>query len=288
MHYLNQIFILIFNLKPTYKILSVLAITIVIGIFFSTLLYFIQGLILDGIKEAKPFHFLKIASRCLTISLFVVLILYCYKYEKRSIFSYGLNKNPFNTQLLVGGFLFGVLSMVVLITINLYFNHSIFSIAYLPKRFFGDLFFQLFIVFIIGFFEEWFFRGFVLQTLMEEYSVGKSVVVSSLFFAATHFIRPVSNWYLLIPEFFGLFLIGTILANAIVHTRSLYFSIGIHAGWVYIVKLDKYFINHFDLTLQKVFGGEKLLSRITSWILILLILYFLKQIIQVFSLRKLK
>lgn len=254
----------------------------------STFLYLIQGLILDGIEEAKPFHFLKIASRCLTISLFVVLIFYCYKYEKRSILSYGLDKNPLNTRLLVGGFLFGVLSMIVLISVNLYFNHSIISINHLPKRFFGDLFFQLLIVFIIGFFEEWFFRGFVLQTLMEDLSILKSILVTSLFFAATHFIRPVSNWYLLIPEFFGLFLIGIILANAVVYTRSLYFSIGIHAGWVYIVKLDKYFINHFDLTLQKVFGGEKLLSRITSWILILLILYFLKQIIQVFSLRMFK
>ncbi len=97
----------------------------------------------------------------------------------------------------------------------------------------------------------------------------------------THFIKPISEYSLLIPEFFGLFLIGLILAYSTHLSGSLYFSIGVHAGWIYIVKIDKYFVNHFDSHFQEMIGAEKLLNSLSSWVLGLIVLFILKNIIQV-------
>jgi len=79
--------------------------------------------------------------------------------------------------------------------------------------------------------------------------------VSSLVFALMHFLKradiagPV-NWnsgfillaklfdfHAFVPEFFGLTLVGALLAFAYQRTGNLYFSIGLHGGWVFILKI---------------------------------------------------
>ena len=265
--------------KSVIKIPFVLFITMVISLISSCILFYIQDFLFQGHPNAKPFQFLKIWSRMLTVVLFFIMIWFCRRVEKRSIRSYGLEQTANANQLWLGGFFLGVSSMLLLVCINLFFLDSNVQLKPLNVKFYVDLILQLFIVFTIAILEEWFFRGYILQTLATDFGIKSSVIISSLFFASTHFIRPVSHWSLLIPEFFGLFLIGIVLANSWVYTKTLYLSIGIHAGWVYIVKLDKYFANHFDLNLQKAFGGEKLLKSVYAWILIFLFLFFLKRIV---------
>lgn len=266
-------------LKSLKIISNLLIFTLIISFLLTGFLFELQNYLLSGVSGAKPFHFLRIFSRLLTIVLFVVVVWYCLRIEKRSLRSYGLEVHSLSKKKLWIGFGFGILSMSLLILLNLFFCDSKLEFKANTILLFRDMVLQLFVVFTIALVEEWFFRGFLLQTLVKDFGIRISVIGSSLFFAATHFVRPVTNWIHLLPEFFGLFLIGLILANASVYTRSLHFSIGIHAGWVYIVKLDKFFINHFDSQLQRVFGGEKLLKGITAWILILLILTYLKKIV---------
>jgi membrane protease YdiL (CAAX protease family) len=137
------------------------------------------------------------------------------------------------------------------------------------------------VVFIIALVEEWFFRGYLLQILRKDYGSNKAIFFSSIFFAMTHFVRPISEYSQLIPEFFGLFLIGIILAYSTILSGNIYFSIGIHAGWVYIVKINKYFVNHFDSYFQEMIGAEKLLKSLSSWVLVIIVLCILKSIIRV-------
>ena len=107
----------------------------------------------------------------------------------------------------------------------------------------------------VPFIEETFFRGIVLGILLRTGRKLLSVVAVSALFAAVHFLKG-SEWkppivtltsgfqsigdafagfgdpMMVLAAFATLFLIGCILADARVLTRSLWLPIGLHAGWI--------------------------------------------------------
>nr|WP_228025114.1 type II CAAX endopeptidase family protein [cf. Phormidesmis sp. LEGE 11477] len=110
----------------------------------------------------------------------------------------------------------------------------------------------------VGFAEEMLFRGWVLAELEQDYRPTQALLASSLFFAATHFIKPWSEIVRTFPQFLGLVLLGMALvwarrspspqevkagaetkeANAKVQkTTRLGYPIGLHAGliWGYYI-----------------------------------------------------
>jgi CAAX protease family protein len=108
----------------------------------------------------------------------------------------------------------------------------------------------------VPFIEETFFRGIVLGILLRTGRKLLSVVAVSALFAAVHFLKG-SEWepaivtwtsgfqsigdafarfggpMMLVGAFSTLFLIGCILADARLITRSLWLPIGLHAGWIF-------------------------------------------------------
>ena len=107
----------------------------------------------------------------------------------------------------------------------------------------------------VPFIEETFFRGIVLGILLRTGRKLLSVVAVSALFAAVHFLkgseweRAIVTWtsgfhsigdafagfgdpVMVLSAFATLFLIGCILADARVLTRSLWLPIGLHAGWI--------------------------------------------------------
>jgi membrane protease YdiL (CAAX protease family) len=108
----------------------------------------------------------------------------------------------------------------------------------------------------VPFIEETFFRGIVLGILLRTGRKGLSVVTMSALFAAVHFLKgserepAIVTWtsgfqsigdafagfgdpMMVLAAFATLFLIGCILADARVLTRSLWLPIGLHAGWIF-------------------------------------------------------
>ena len=108
----------------------------------------------------------------------------------------------------------------------------------------------------VPFIEETFFRGIVLGLLLRTGRKRLSIVAVSALFAAVHFLKgsewepAVVTWtsgfqsigdafagfadpMMVVAAFATLFLIGCILADARVLTRSLWLSIGLHAGWIF-------------------------------------------------------
>jgi len=104
--------------------------------------------------------------------------------------------------------------------------------------------------------EEWFFRGIVLGVLLRTGRKYMPILVVSALFAAVHFLKApertstVVTWssglnsiansfgrlgdpMMFVSAFATLFLIGCVLADARVLTRSLWLSIGLHAGWIF-------------------------------------------------------
>jgi len=108
----------------------------------------------------------------------------------------------------------------------------------------------------VPFIEEAFFRGVVLGVLLRTGRKYLAILMVSALFAAVHFLKApertsaVVTWssgfnsiahslgrigdpMMVILAFATLFLIGCILADARVLTRSLWLSIGLHAGWIF-------------------------------------------------------
>lgn len=105
--------------------------------------------------------------------------------------------------------------------------------------------------------EEFLFRAVLLGLCLMAMRAAPAILLSSLVFAAVHFLRPLKKasqepvtwlsgfeqiplaftsappWPLLGWGFATLLLAGLLLAAATVSTRSLFLAIGVHAGWIF-------------------------------------------------------
>ena len=106
--------------------------------------------------------------------------------------------------------------------------------------------------------EEILFRGALFGALRRAWHWGFALALSSMVYALLHFmesargggvvrwssgleylplmLRGFTHWHAVLPGFFNLTLAGAILAVAYQRTGNLYFSIGLHAGWVFWLK----------------------------------------------------
>jgi len=105
--------------------------------------------------------------------------------------------------------------------------------------------------------EELFFRGLLFGILLRSLRPVVAILITSAFFAIVHFLkapaRPnqsvtwlsgfhsIANSFvqfadpmMVLAAFTTLFLIGWILADARVRTRSLFLPIGLHSGWIFV------------------------------------------------------
>jgi len=105
--------------------------------------------------------------------------------------------------------------------------------------------------------EELFFRGLLLGILLRGLRPILATLITSAFFAVIHFLKAparsdeVVTWFsgfrsiansfaqfadptMLLALFATLFLIGWILADARLRTRSLFLPIGLHSGWILV------------------------------------------------------
>ena len=143
----------------------------------------------------------------------------------------------------------------------------------------------------VGFVEEVFFRGIIFKGLLEDMERARAYVLASLFFSAIHFVQPsddavltgIHPWagirHLLysfhpfldpgtFPGLVGLFLIGTILCYAFERTGTLYLSIGLHAGWIFSLKIFGAFGHYTREDLGWMFGSTdpKIVSGVIPWL----------------------
>ena len=97
----------------------------------------------------------------------------------------------------------------------------------------------------VAFAEEMLFRGWLLAELEKDFSATTSLVMSAVFFAVAHFIKPLNEIVRTFPQFLGLVVLGMALVWARRsgqqrgHKKitSLGYPIGLHAGliWGYYI-----------------------------------------------------
>ena len=115
---------------------------------------------------------------------------------------------------------------------------------------------------VVAFVEEIFFRGFLYDLARKDLGRLAAVILVSFFYSLVHFIKSPGNYRIdevrwdsvfgLLPRYFSgmqhldsfflgfltLFVAGWILAWAYQQTGSILLSIGLHAGWVWALKMN--------------------------------------------------
>jgi membrane protease YdiL (CAAX protease family) len=116
---------------------------------------------------------------------------------------------------------------------------------------------------LVSVLEEAVFRGVLFGTLRKHGPLVVAALFSSGVYALVHFFERTrhegdviwssglailpkmlcgfGDWQVVIPGFFSLMVAGLILAAAVHRTRSLYFSIGVHAAWIFWLKTFGFF-----------------------------------------------
>ncbi|MEC4985566.1 MAG: CPBP family intramembrane glutamic endopeptidase [Oscillatoria sp. PMC 1068.18] len=86
----------------------------------------------------------------------------------------------------------------------------------------------------VGFAEELFFRGWLLDELQRDYTRKIAVWANALIFATLHFLKPLGEILRTLPQFPGLIILGLTLVWAKESARwRLSIAIGLHAGLVW-------------------------------------------------------
>lgn len=80
---------------------------------------------------------------------------------------------------------------------------------------------------LVGWYEELYLRGYVLQNLADGLNLPAAVFLSSVFFSAAHLSNPGASPASII----GIIAAGIFLAYGYVRTRQLWMPIGLHIGW---------------------------------------------------------
>lgn len=129
-----------------------------------------------------------------------------------------------------------------------------------PKSLSSALTSALSTAFIVSIIEEWLFRGVLFALLLRSLRPKTAIIGLSVFFAAVHFLKPLNeiadptsalagfellgqigltflNPEFIIGVFLTLFLVGVILGYARHTTGYIWLSIGLHAGWVFSMKM---------------------------------------------------
>ena len=157
----------------------------------------------------------------------------------------------------------------------------------------------------IAIIEEGFFRAFLLGGMLTDFGKLGALLASSAFYALAHLVRSPAHFYVTsyepaaglatlahsmdqlshpasaIPTLIGLFLLGIVLGEAFLLTGSVYFSIGLHCGFVLGAKLwPKIILNRAAIPWWLAGPGPvPLIAAPAAWALAIIILISLRPLI---------
>ena len=174
-------------------------------------------------------------------------------------------------------------------------NHEA-AAALIPKYFLSAI--------AIAFIEEAFFRAFLLRGMAGDFGNRIALIASAAIYAVAHLVRSPARFYvtgyepaaglvtlahsidqftnpaIAIPTLIGLFLLGVVLGEAYLLTGSVYFSIGLHCGFVLGAKLwPKIILNRAAIPWWIAGGGAiPLVAGGAAWVIAIAIFATLRPI----------
>ncbi len=170
------------------------------------------------------------------------------------------------------------------------------AVALLPKYFLSAM--------VIAIIEEGFFRAFILGGMKGDFGNRVALILSAVIYAVAHLVRSPARFYVTgyqpaaglitlahsidqftdpataIPTLIGLFLLGVVLGEAFILTGSVYFSIGLHSGFVLGAKMwPKIILDRAAIPWWIAGGGAiPLIGGAAAWAIAIVILAALRPI----------
>lgn len=241
-------------MKDAVRLLVYFAATILIGALLAPLIYWTcQWIAAQGLFPVlAKVNFERFFRRAILIAAVALLWPLLRSMQARRLEDVGLAPNPHWSHDLLAGFLLAAIPLLcggaVLIACDIYALRPAINWVTLAKIIPTAAFVPLI--------EETFFRGLVLGLLLRTGQKYMSILVTSALYSIAHFLKApeqaaaVVTWtsgfnsivhsfgqfadpMLLAASFTTLFLIGWIMADARMATRSLWLPIGLHAGWIF-------------------------------------------------------
>ena len=149
-----------------------------------------------------------------------------------------------------------------------------------------------FVAVVVAVLEETLFRGALFGLLRRAVPWPAALAVSSAVYSGVHFMQTAQSalpvrwdsglallWEMichpppLIPAFLTLFVAGAALALAYQRSGALYYSIGLHAGWIFWLKCYRYLL-HPAGPAQSFWGGDNVIDGWLSLIIMAAVLGF--------------
>ena len=253
-----------------------------------------------------PYSFARIFNRVVMVSALLAVVIFV-RFRKEMLVRFGMDWRKDSRRLFWTGFLTGSIVLALFTLTQLLIGNAHVS--------FRDLSWQRWVYkfvscigggLLIAVMEEFFFRGFIFTSLRDKVfrgSVPFAMIVTSLFYAAIHFVnirKPVisqdpgfmdslkmiaapiqsfADWQVVWPAAIGLFLFGMVLNYCAVRTRSLYPSIGLHAGAVFFVRVIGLFIAFLEKNVL-FWSTKKVYDGALGWIFLLLIGWVLNRLLK--------
>ena len=202
-----------------------------------------------------PFH--RYVTRCMNLVALIGLWPFLRSLGVRSWSSVGLVNPAEPWKWLGGGFALGFVSFAGVAVLALCFGARQLD-GGIAGRWWGKMPAIVLAAAAVGTLEELLFRGALYGALRRVHGWKAALLVSSAIYAIVHFfqraefvgevtwssglehlLRTVGGFVqptLLVPGFFTLTLAGATLALAFQRTGDLYFSIGLHAGWIFWIQ----------------------------------------------------
>ena len=170
----------------------------------------------------------------------------------------GLTRPHGQLKKLTGGLLVGFVSLAVVAGMAFASGNRVFIQTMTFYKVITLIFSAIGTAVIVGIIEEILFRGGVFGGLRKLFYWPFALLISSVIYALVHFLRHAeltgavtwnsglvllpqmlggfADFYAFVPAFFNLTLAGILLGLAYQRTGNLYFSIGLHAGWIFWLK----------------------------------------------------
>lgn len=188
---------------------------------------------------------------------------------------------------LFGGIALGIVSFAVVAGIEIVCGARSFNSTATAHQAISAILFAFGAAIVVSVVEEILFRGAIFGGLRRVFGWLIALIVSSLIFALLHFLKRADivgsvNWnsglillaklfdfHGFIPEFLSLTLVGVILALAYQRTGNLYFPVGLHGGWVFVLKIFDALTIQSPNSMNSFWGSAKMVD---GWLAFLILI----------------
>jgi membrane protease YdiL (CAAX protease family) len=285
-------------MRPFRALVIYLAVTFIGGALLAPWLYWLAQNCAHSIPQIAGLPFHRFVDRSLLILALAGLWPLLRSLGATSLREVGLIPPYGQFKKFSGGLLLGFFSLAVVAGMAIGFGDRLFIQHLTAHKVVGTIVGAMGTAAIVATLEEILFRGGIFGGLRRIIYWPLALLVSSVIFALAHFLqraeltgavawnsglvllpqmlRGFADFRALLPGFFNLTLVGVLLGLAYQRTGNLYFSIGLHAGWIFWLKTYGAFTAEVPHAAIWFWGSGKMIDGWLAFLVLAFTLFILK------------